>query len=52
METKEEQVKQGVMHLRPGDGRSLRVLRDLAVRRFERTCTPLCPTPCLCFRYA
>src|SRR5919112_5243477 len=29
METKEEQVKQGVMHLRPGDGRSLQVSGEL-----------------------
>ena len=29
METKEEQVKQSVMHLRPGDGRSLQVSGEL-----------------------
>src|ERR687895_2928952 len=29
METKEEQVKQGVLHLRPGDGRSLQVSGEL-----------------------
>src|SRR3712207_7553603 len=39
METKEEKMEQGVTHLRPGDGRSLRVLGEVLTYKItsERT---------------
>ena len=39
METKEEKMEQGVTHLRPGDGRSLRVLGEVMTHKItsERT---------------
>ena len=39
METKEEKMKQGVTHIRPGDGRSLRVLGEVVTYKItsERT---------------
>jgi quercetin dioxygenase-like cupin family protein len=39
METKEEKMEQGITHLRPGDGRSLRVLGEVVMYKItsERT---------------